>query len=290
MAGMREEALPGEKVKRAAVGILDRVGARPRLGVVLGSGLGRLGDAVEGATRIPFEEVEGMPAPRVSGHAGVFVLGALRGVPVVVMQGRLHAYEGHPLDAVVFGVRLVRALGADAVLLTNASGGIDPRIAPGELMVISDHLNLTGRNPLVGPNDPSLGPRFPDMTEIYDAGLRARLHGAGASLGIPLHEGVYAGVLGPSYETPAEIGMLAGFGASAVGMSTVHEAIAARHAGLLVAGLACITNHAAGLSATKLTHDEVKARADASAETVTRLVEEFTARCAGADGPAKEPK
>jgi purine-nucleoside phosphorylase len=272
---MSEEPLPSERVKQAAEAILDRVGHATRIGVVLGSGLGHFGDVVQEAVRIPFERIEGMPVARVSGHAGVFVLGRIGRTEVAVMQGRLHAYEGHPLEEVVFGVRLLRALGAETVLLTNASGGIDPAIAPGELMAITDHLNLTGRNPLVGPNDPALGPRFPDMSEVYDAASRRRLHDAAASIGIAIHEGVYAGVLGPSYETPAEIRMLAAHGASAVGMSTVHEAIAARHVGMRVAGLSCITNRAAGLSLEKLNHEEVKATAGAAAEAVAKLIEAF---------------
>lgn len=275
---MSVEPLPSERVKRAAEAIRERAGGAPEVGVVLGSGLGRFGDEVEGALRVPYERVEGMPRAGVSGHEGVLVLGKVSGASVAVLQGRVHAYEGHPLEEVVFGVRLLRALGAESVLLTNAAGGIDPAIAPGELMVISDHLNLTGRNPLVGPNDLALGPRFPDMSEVYDAALRRALHDAAASVGVVLREGVYAGVLGPSYETPAEIRMVAGHGASAIGMSTVLEAIAARHVGLRVVGLSCITNRAAGLSGERLTHEEVKVTAGAAAEKVARLIAAFVPR------------
>jgi purine-nucleoside phosphorylase len=273
--GMSEAPPPSERVARSARAVRAHTDLVPRIAFVLGSGLGAFGEAVAGAVRLPYERVEGLVGPRVAGHAGQLVLGEIAGAPVVVLQGRVHLYEGHPVEDVVHGVRLVRALGAEVLVLTNAAGGIDPAIAPGELMSLSDHLNLTGRNPLVGPNDPALGPRFPDMTEVYDLELRARLLRAGGACRIALHEGVYAGVLGPSYETPAEIRMLRALGASAVGMSTVLEAIAARHVGLRAVGLSCVTNRAAGLSGTKLTHEEVKATAAAAADAMTRLLEAF---------------
>jgi purine-nucleoside phosphorylase len=266
---------PSERIARSARAIRERTELVPRVAFVLGSGLGRFGDVVAGAVRIPYQDIEGLPSPRVAGHAGLCVLGEVASTNVVVMQGRVHLYEGHPLEDVVHAVRLVRALGAEVLVLTNAAGGIDPKVAPGELMIVSDHLNLTGHNPLVGPNDAALGPRFPDMTEVYDRALRSQLMRAGAASGIALHEGIYAGVLGPSYETPAEVRMLRTLGASAVGMSTVLEAVAARHVGLRVVGLSCVTNRAAGLSGEALTHEEVKATATAAAEAMTRLLEAF---------------
>src|SRR5699024_10084758 len=225
--------MPSEAIVRARQSVRAYTERVPKVGLVLGSGLGDFADVVRNAVHIPFTHVEGMRAAHVAGHAGLFVLGELGSAadptPVIVMQGRLHLYEGHAPHDVVFGVRLMRALGAETLILTNAAGGLDPAIAEGELMCVSDHLNLTGSNPLVGPNDPALGPRFPDMSEIYDRQLRELCLSVGHELGIRVHEGIYAGVLGPSYETPAEVRMLRSMGATAVGMSTVLEAIAARH-------------------------------------------------------------
>jgi purine-nucleoside phosphorylase len=230
----------------------------PRVGVVLGSGLGAFGDTLEGLTKVPYSEIPHMPASRVVGHAGNLCFGTVRGVPVVCMQGRVHMYEGHSVTSVVHGARAMARLGVKAVLLTNAAGGVEPSWRAGDLMLVTDHLNLTGTSPLIGPNDESMGPRFPDMTHAYDEALRSALKDVAAKAGIALREGVYAGLLGPTYETPAEVRMLRGLGAQAVGMSTVHEVIALRHMGVRVGALSCITNLAAGLGSGTLDHKEVE--------------------------------
>jgi purine-nucleoside phosphorylase len=242
-----------DAVRRAAPGA-----AAPKVGLVLGSGLGAFADDIEGAARIPYGEIEGMHASKIAGHAGQLVLGRVEGAPVVAMQGRIHLYEGHEVDDVVFGTQLMIALGARTVIITNAAGGIAKGMAVGDLMLLEDHLNLTGRNGLVGENDERLGARFVDMTSAYDKGLRAAADDTAREAGFTLARGVYAGLLGPTYETPAEIRMLRTLGASAVGMSTVIETIAARHMGARVLGISCITNLAAGLGAAELSHAEVK--------------------------------
>ncbi len=240
----------------------------PQLGIVLGSGLGGLANELTESVAIPFSELPGWPAASAPGHVGRLLLGRLDGMPVVMLQGRLHLYEGHDPGLVVQPVLLMGRLGAEAVLLTNASGGINPAFAAGTLMVIADHINLTGRTPLLGANADDLGPRFPDLTEVYTGALRERLHAAGRAESVELAEGVYAGLLGPSYETPAEVRMLRTLGADAVGMSTVLEAIAARWAGLSVCGVSLVTNPGAGYTGEPLTHEEVLA---ASAEAGPRL-------------------
>lgn len=250
---------PDPTPRIAAAAVAQRTALRPRVGVVLGSGLGAFGDTL--AERIPYAEIPGMPRSSVVGHPGNLCLGRVGGpggVDVACLQGRVHLYEGYDASTVAFGVRTLAALGCGAVLLTNAAGGIDPGFAAGDLMLVTDHLNLTGRSPLVGPNDADLGPRFPDMTEAYDRALGRRAHEAARGAEVALREGVYAGMLGPAYETPAEIRMLRTLGASAVGMSTVTETIALRHAGVRVAAISCITNLAAGISATPLSHAEVE--------------------------------
>lgn len=264
---LRDVELAADCVRR----LLPRAHA-PRVAVVLGSGLAPLADAFEDATSVPYERITGMVASTVVGHPGRLVCGTLHGVPVVAMQGRIHPYEGHSLAQVVLGVRVMAQLGARTLVVTNAAGGVDASLAPGSLLVISDHINLSGLNCLIGPNDAELGPRFPDMSEAYDAGLRALAHETAQAEGIALGEGIYAGVLGPSYETPAEVRMLRMMGASAVGMSTVQEVIAARHLGLKVLGFSCVTNLAAGLSPTPLSHREVEETALRSSSTLTRLV------------------
>jgi purine-nucleoside phosphorylase len=245
---------------------------RPVVGLVLGSGLGPLAGGLEEAVSIPYDEIPEFPAAAVSGHAGRLVVGRLAGVPVAAMQGRVHAYEGWSAEDVTFGVRLLAACGVRAVLLTNAAGAVDPSLAPGDLVRITDQLNLTGLNPLTGQNDERLGPRFPDMSQPYDPALGALLEGCARRLGLALGAGVYAGLSGPSYETPAEIRMLRTLGADLVGMSTVLEVIAARHAGLPVAGISLVTNLAAGLSATPLSHAEVLVAAEAARDRLGQLV------------------
>jgi purine-nucleoside phosphorylase len=257
-----------ERVVRA------RSAVAPRVALVLGSGLGGFADTLGDRVVIPFADVPGMPRSHVEGHAGNLVLGAAHGMPVVAMQGRVHLYEGHPPEDVVFGLRLMIALGARYVLLTNAAGGVADGMQPGDLMLIEDHLNLTGRSPLVGPNESQLGARFPDMSEAYDRRLRALADEVAARAGFSLRRGVYAGVLGPQYETPAEVRMVRLLGAHAVGMSTVLETIAARHMGARVLGLSCITNVAAGLTEGKLSHDEVT-------EVAARVRGRFTALLSG---------
>ncbi len=247
----------------------------PELGIVLGSGLGDLADELRDRVAIPFTDLPGWPAATAPGHAGRLVLGTLEGRSVAMLQGRLHLYEGSDPGLVVQPVRLFGRLGAHAVLLTNAAGGLDPSFRPGTLMLIRDHINLTGRTPLYGPNAEAIGPRFPDMTDAWSPRLRARLRAAADAEGVPVAEGVYVGLLGPSYETPAEVRMLAGLGAHAVGMSTVLECVAARWAGLEVGGISLVTNAAAGYTGEPLTHDEVLAAGRESEPRMVRLVRRF---------------
>lgn len=254
--------------------VASRCKSSPRVGVVLGSGLGAFGDTLSNLTKIPYAEIPHMPRSAVVGHAGNLCLGDVEGVSVACLQGRVHAYEGHDADTVTFGVRLLARLGVGAVLLTNAAGGIDASFAAGDLMLISDHLNLTGKNPLIGPNDDALGPRFPDMSAAYDPALRAAAHTAARRAQITLREGVYAGLMGPTYETPAEVRMLRTLGADAVGMSTVPEVIALRHLGVRAGAVSCITNLAAGTSPAPLDHKEVE-------ETATRARDAFVALLTG---------
>lgn len=250
------------------------------IGVVLGSGLGAFGDTLAGLVKVPYAEIPGMPQSTVIGHAGNLCLGEIAGGQIACLQGRVHLYEGHDLDTATFGVRLLARLGCRAVLLTNAAGGINPTFAPGDLMLIADHLNLTGRNPLVGPNDDAMGPRFPDMTAAYDPALREAAHAAARQFGTTLREGVYAALLGPTYETPAEVRMLRTLGADAVGMSTVPEVIALRHQGVRVGGVSCITNLAAGISPTPLDHAEVEATAKRTRDAFVALLTEWIQRAA----------
>ncbi len=247
----------------------------PRLGIVLGSGLGTLAGTLDEATAIPFADLPGWPAATAPGHAGRLILGRLAGVPVAALQGRFHLYEGHPVGLVVQPVLLMGRLGAPAVLLTNAAGGVDPGYRAGTLMLIRDHLNLTAVNPLIGPNDEALGPRFPDMVDAWDPALRTLLRRAAADSGTAVEEGVYAQLLGPNYETPAEVRMLGVLGATAVGMSTVVEAIAARWAGLRVAGISLITNPGAGVTGEPLSHEEVLAAGEAAGPRMVALVRRF---------------
>jgi purine-nucleoside phosphorylase len=234
-------------IEDAVAAIREQAPLVPRAAIVLGSGLGGFAERLEEAVEIPYGEIPGWPVSTALGHAGTLVLGTFAGVPLAVMKGRAHLYEGHPADRVVFGVRVLGRLGAGTLVLTNACGGIRDDLAPGDLVLVSDHLNLQGTSPLVGPNDDSLGPRFPDMSAAYDPALRALAHTAAARLGQPLSEGVYAAWLGPAFETPAEIRMIRGLGADLVGMSTVPEVLAARHMGLRCLAVSCVTNMAAGI-------------------------------------------
>jgi purine-nucleoside phosphorylase len=249
----------------------------PELGIVLGSGLGGLADELQDAVAIPFDELPGWPAATAPGHAGRLLLGRLAGRPVVMLQGRFHLYEGNAPGLVVQPVLLFRRLGAKVVVLTNAAGGLDPTFGPGTLMVIRDHLNLTGQNPLIGPNSDGLGERFPDMTDAWSARLRGRLHAAGLAEGVELGEGVYVGLTGPNYETPAEVRLFAAHGGHAVGMSTVMECIAARWAGLEVCGVSLVTNAGAGYSGEPLTHEEVLAAGNEAGPRLARVIRRFVA-------------
>ncbi len=249
----------------------------PRVALVLGSGLSGLADAVQSPVAIPFEELPGWPVATAPGHAGRLLLGTLAGVPVVALQGRFHMYEGNDPGLVIQPVLLFHQLGATLVVLTNAAGGVNPRFGPGTLMAITDHINLTGRSPLVGANADGLGPRFTDLTGAWSPRLRERLHAAADAEGIALDDGVYAGLLGPNFETPAEIRMLHALGADAVGMSTVLEAIAARWIGLEVCGVSLVTNAGAGYSGAALSHEEVLAVGAESGPRLARLLQRFIA-------------
>lgn len=246
-----------EKANEAAAFVLGRTALRPRIGIVLGSGLGAFAEQIEGATAIPFAEIPHFPQSTVPGHSGRFLVGTVSGVPVAVMQGRVHAYEGYSSEDVTFPVRVLGRLGVRTLVLTNAAGGINPALHQGQLVLIADHINLSGRNPVAGRNDDRLGPRFFDMSEAYSGRLRTLARKAGAGSGMRLEEGVYLSVLGPSFETPAEIRAFRALGADLVGMSTVQETIAARHMGIEVLGISCVTNMAAGIQATPLSHEEV---------------------------------
>ena len=256
----------------------------PAAGIILGSGLNGLADRLERAVVIPYEEIPGFPVSKVPGHRARLVVGELpvqgEAIPVVAMQGRAHGYEGWGADDVAFGARVLCGLGVKLLLVTNAAGGVNPAFAPGDLVRIVDHLNLSGLNPLVGENDDRIGPRFPDLTDAYDPALGALLAQVAAERSIPLRAGVYACLLGPSYETPAEIRMLRALGADVVGMSTVPEVIAARHMGVRVVGISVVTNLAAGLSRRTLSHEEVAETAGRVEASLTTLVTGFLARAA----------
>jgi len=246
-----------ESVQEAASAIQARVPFRPEIGIVLGTGLGALVDQVERTGTVPYAEIPRFPRPTVEGHAGELVLGFLEGKPVAVLRGRTHLYEGYSPQEVAFPVRVLHALGCRLLVVTNAAGGLNREWRAGDLMVISDHINLQATNPLLGPNDERLGPRFPDMSRAYDPELVALAERCALEERIPLRKGVYVAVLGPSYETPAELRMLRLLGADAVGMSTVPEVIAARHLGMRVLGISAITDMATGEVVQPVTHEEV---------------------------------
>lgn len=271
---------PAASAPREAAAVLRErgVGPTPRLGIVVGSGLGAVADAVADPVVVPYADLPGFPRPTVAGHAGEAVLGRLGGVDVVVLRGRAHLYEGTAPEAVRVPVRTLRALGVGTVVLTNAAGSLRPEVGPGRLMLIEDHVNHSGVNVLAGPNDDEWGPRFPPMGGAYDAGLRAAVRAAAADEGVDLAEGVYLAVLGPSFETPAEIRAFRVLGADAVGMSTVHETTVARHCGLRVVGISAITNLAEGMDDEPLSHEGTLASADDAAVDLARLL----SRAAGA--------
>lgn len=258
--------------EEAAAAVRAVVREIPTLAIVLGSGLGEMVDSLTDATRVPYSEIPHMPRPSVDGHAGNLVAGMLGDVPVLALQGRFHYYEGHEFDAVTFPIRLLQRLGVTTVILTAAAGGIGVGLRPGDLVCVSDHINLIGRNPLRGPNDSRLGPRFPDMTEVYSLRLRQIAGQVARDLRLNLHSGIYACLPGPSYETPAEIRMLRTLGADVVGMSTVPEAIVARHAGMQVLAIAVVSNLAAGIGPTPLSHADVLAAGKAIGTRMFALV------------------
>ncbi|MEE2902952.1 MAG: purine-nucleoside phosphorylase [Myxococcota bacterium] len=250
----------------------------PKVGIVLGSGLGAVADRLEDGVRIPYGDIPGYHKSAVAGHKGCLCVGHLGGTPVAVMQGRIHLYEGHSVADVVLPIRVLVKLGCQNLIVTNAAGGINEAFHVGDLMLITDHLNLTATNPLVGPNDEQLGVRFPDMTNAYDREMRKVALELSKSRKVTVRTGVYAGMLGPSYETPAEINMLRTMGADAVGMSTVLEVIAAHHMGAQVLGISCISNAAAGMSGEELSHEEVKEAADAVEEEFSAFVTDLASR------------
>ena len=262
------------RIQAAVADVSKHTARKPRVAMVLGSGLGSYADTLDDREVVPYVAITGMPTSKIVGHAGNLVFGAVAGVQVVAMQGRVHLYEGHSTADIVFGVRLMKHLGAEMLIITNAAGGCGDGFEAGDLMRITDHLNLTGRNCLEGTNEPELGPRFPDMSRAYDPELGELAERVAAEQGFALRRGVYAGLLGPTYETPAEVQMLKGFGAHAIGMSTVLEVIAARHMGMRVLGVSCITNLAAGIAEHELSHDEVT-------ETATRVRSRFVGLLSG---------
>jgi purine-nucleoside phosphorylase len=268
-------------VASAASLIRDQLGGcRPRLAIILGSGLGQLAERIERATNIPYADIPGFPPSTVVGHAGRLVAGAIEGCDVIALSGRFHLYEGHTATVAGLPVRVAHALGAHTLFVSNAAGGVGATLRPGDLMLIGDHINLMWRNPLIGPVVDG-DDRFPDMSAPYDRELLAILREVALEVGVPVQEGVYAGLLGPSYETPAEVRMLRWMGADAVGMSTIPEVLTARAIGMRVAGVSCITNHAAGMTGQPLSHDEVLEIADRVGESFEQLVRGFVGRVRG---------
>jgi purine-nucleoside phosphorylase len=268
-----------DKLKQSSKFIQSLCGAQPKIGIILGSGLGNFVDQVSDKIVIPYKDIPFFKITTVEGHAGQLIFGNIKGVQIVVLQGRVHAYEGHSMEEVVFPVRLLAMLGISILILTNAAGGINLKYQPGDLVIIKDHINLMGKNPLIGPNQSEWGPRFPDMSHAYNLELKDILEETAKSLGQPLQLGVYAGVLGPSYETPAEIKMIRILGADMVGMSTIPETIAANHLGLRVCGVSCITNMGAGIIEQTLKHEDIKQEAfkvmDLFTNLLTHSIEKF---------------
>ena len=261
------------KILSAADYIKAQTDLRPDIGLVLGSGLGDYADTLEDAVRIPYADIPNFPVPTVPGHSGAMVFGKKCGQTVVVLQGRIHYYEGLPQKEITLPIRVLAALGVKTVVLTNACGGVNLSFQPGDLMLISDHINFSGSNPLIGANLDAFGPRFPDMSDLYTASIRAAIKEKATAAGIELQEGVYAMYSGPNYETPAEIRMFRTMGADTVGMSTVPEALVAGHCGMQVVGISCITNMAAGILPVKLSHAEVMETADLVHDKFQKLLD-----------------
>ncbi|MEM6850719.1 MAG: purine-nucleoside phosphorylase [Pseudomonadota bacterium] len=274
-----------EAVAGAANAIAERLGADfPKTVLVLGSGLGRFGETMEVTAELSYADIPGFPVSTVQGHAGRLLIGTAGGAPVACMQGRMHLYEGYDPQQLAIPVRTFKRLGAERLILTNAAGSLHKTMGPGALMMIEDHINYSGRNPLMGPNDDDVGLRFFDMTEAYDPALREMMQAAAVETGTPLRHGVYLCTTGPNFETPAEIRMFRQWGADAVGMSTVPECLVARHCGLRVAGLSMISNLAAGISPEPLSHEEVMEEGEKTFAQVSALMTAFLKRCAEKDG------
>ncbi|MGE5701053.1 MAG: purine-nucleoside phosphorylase [Clostridia bacterium] len=266
-----------QKIKEAAAFIQTRLHGTPKIGMILGSGLGVLAEQVEDAVRIPYDDIPHFPVSTVAGHEGQLVCGTLNGQRVIVMQGRFHYYEGYDLGTVTFPVYVMKQLGVETLIVTNACGGLNRSFVPGDLMIITDHINLTGDNPLIGPNLDEFGPRFPDMSASYTPQLVKLAQQKADELGIVVRQGVYCGISGPSYMTPAELIMLARIGGDAIGMSTVSEVIVAAHAGLKVLGISCITDMAIGEELEPLTHEQVVKVANETRPRFIALVKSIVA-------------
>ena len=266
------------RAENAARTIRARTELKAKIAIVLGSGLGAFAEEFEDSVSLPYREIPGFVSSTAEGHVGSLVIGKVAGVPVMAMQGRVHYYEGYTLEEVTFAIRTFKLLGINTLILTNAAGGIDVQLTQGALMVISDHLNLMGVNPLRGRNDERFGPRFPDLTEVYSRELQELASEEAKALDITVRRGIYAALAGPTYETPAEIHMLRAFGADAVGMSTVPEAIVARHMGMNVLGISCITNMAAGISENPINHAEVMETGQKVHDTFTQLLRRVIAK------------
>ncbi len=263
-----------EKLLKCYQSFQEKIDFKPEIAIVLGSGLGAFGDQIQVEQTLSYHELEGFPVSTVKGHKGQFLFGYIGEVPVVLMQGRVHFYEGYTISDVVLPIRLMKLMGAHTLFLTNASGGINPAFHPGGLMMLTDHVSIFAPNPLIGENIEELGTRFPDMSQVYDLELQKILRDTAEENGIELFEGVYAQLTGPSFESPAEIRMLGKLGVDAVGMSTVVEAIVANHMGMRICGVSCISNMAAGISENPLTHEEVQEAADQAAPQFEKLVKE----------------
>lgn len=266
-----------EKVVKCYESIKEQIPLTPKVALVLGSGLGNYADTMDVKAEIDYSEIEDFPVSTVPGHAGKFIFGYVKGVPVVCMKGRVHYYEGYPISDVVLPARLMKMMGAEILFLTNASGGINPSFSAGSFMLIKDHISSFAPNPLVGANIDELGVRFPDMSKVYNPELQDVIRRTAKECGIPLHEGIYVQLTGPSFESPAEIRMLRGLGVDAVGMSTVVEAIAANHMGMKICGISCVANLAAGMTDNPLTHEEVQEASNKAAPLFRQLITESIA-------------
>ena len=267
-----------EKLQGCLKSVREKTDFVPKVAIVLGSGLGDYANDIEVVSEIDYSDIEGFPVSTVPGHAGKFIFGYVKGVPVVCMKGRVHYYEGYPISDVVLPTRLMKLMGADTLFLTNASGGINPSFGAGDFMMLTDHISLWAPNPLIGQNIDELGTRFPDMTHVYDVEIQNIIREVAATEGIKLQEGIYAQLTGPSFESPAEIQLLHKLDVDAVGMSTVVEAIAANHMGMKICGISCVCNLAAGMTDNPLTHEEVQQAAADAAPKFKKLVTEVVAR------------